>query len=40
MNPCPIDYPRILFTSQEPVGLRKLKRKSGWVRTGFVDFAG
>jgi hypothetical protein len=26
--------------NEEPVGLRKSKRKSGWARTDFVDFAG
>jgi hypothetical protein len=25
---------------KEPVGLRKSKRKFGWARTDFVDFAG
>jgi hypothetical protein len=30
---------RVAF-SQEPVGLRKSKRKFGWARTDFVDFAG
>jgi hypothetical protein len=28
------------FNAQESVGLRKSKRKFGWSRTGFVDFAG
>jgi hypothetical protein len=28
------------LTFQEPVGLRKSKRKYGWARPDFVDFAG
>jgi hypothetical protein len=29
-----------LRTAREPVGLRKSKRKFGWARIDFVDFAG
>jgi len=34
------DNASIYFMRQESVGLRKLKRKFGWTRTDFVDFAG
>jgi hypothetical protein len=40
---CPYDTMQVTVPkqhAQESVGLRKSKRKFGWARTDFVDFAG